>query len=605
MRENEFGINFSTVNGSGSATANKTILKAIFKMGIPVSARNIFPSNIQGMATSYEVRVSKKGYTGRLEKCDILIAMNPNTIDSDLEKLNDGGYLLIDKDFKFNKPTSNITIYPMPVEQILKACNMPQNLSIYLANMVYVGILAYIIGIDLEKIEEALDQHFNSRRSAVEPNLNVIQSAFDWAQNNLKLNKKYYLQASDRNEEKILIDGNTAAALGALYGGLQFAAWYPITPATGIAEELNEYIPQLRMDPETGNTTCIVVQAEDELSAIGMVVGAGWAGLRSMTSTSGPGLCLMAEYLGLAYFAEVPIVIWDVQRVGPSTGLPTHTSQGDLSLSYFISHGDKDYVILLPADAGECYEFGWKALNIAEKLQTPVIILSDLELGMNIWMTDKLVYPEEKIERGKVLWEKDLDKLLKKDADTWGRYKDMDGDGIPYRTVPGNLHKKASYFTRGTGHDDYAHYSEDAQDWENNLLRLKRKFEAARKLVPAPVETNLPGSKVGMISYGSPNMPAIEAQDLLKAEGISVDYQRIKALPFTKPVEQFLAAHKSVFVVEANRDGQMKDLLCLNFPQYAGKIDSVARCNGLSLSAEWIVEQISERMQEDRNHDES
>ena len=605
MRENEFGINFSTVNGSGSATANKTILKAIFKMGIPVSARNIFPSNIQGMATSYEVRVSQKGYTGRLEKYDILIAMNPNTIDGDLEKLNDGGYLLIDKDFKFNKPTSNITIYPMPVEQILKACNMPHNLSIYLANMVYVGILAYIIGIDLEKIEEALDQHFNSRRSAVEPNLNVIQSAFDWAQNNLKLNKKYYLQASDRNEEKILIDGNTAAALGALYGGLQFAAWYPITPATGIAEELNEYIPQLRMDPETGNTTCIVVQAEDELSAIGMVVGAGWAGLRSMTSTSGPGLCLMAEYLGLAYFAEVPIVIWDVQRVGPSTGLPTHTSQGDLSLSYFISHGDKDYVILLPADAGECYEFGWKALNIAEKLQTPVIILSDLELGMNIWMTEKLVYPEEKIERGKVLWEKDLDKLLKKGADAWGRYKDMDGDGIPYRTVPGNLHKKASYFTRGTGHDDYAHYSEDAQDWENNLLRLKRKFEAARKLVPAPVETNLPGSKVGMISYGSSNMPAIEAQDLLKAEGISADYQRIKALPFTKPVEQFLAAHKSVFVVEANRDGQMKDLLRLNFPQYAGKIDSVARCNGLSLSAEWIVEQISERMQEDKNHDES
>ena len=594
MRINDFGMSFSTVNGSGSATANNTILKSIFKMGIPVSARNIFPSNIQGMATCYDVRVSEQGYLGRFGKTDILIAMNPDTVDADIAKLGKDGCLLVNETFKYKIPSKKITDYKMPVEQILKECNIPQNLSIYLANMVYVGVLAFIIGIDLDKIEIALDQHFNSRKSAIDPNFNVVKKAFRWAQDSLKLDKKYYLKASNQNDERIMIDGNTAAALGALYGGLQFAAWYPITPATGIAEKLNEYIPRLRTDPETGNTTCVVVQAEDELAAVGMVVGAGWAGLRSMTSTSGPGLCLMAEYLGLAYFAEVPIVIWDVQRVGPSTGLPTRTSQGDLSLSYFISHGDKDYVIMLPADVGECYEFGWKALDIAEQLQTPVIILSDLELGMNIWMTDKLTYPDKKMERGKVLWEKELKKIVLRDKNAWGRYKDVDGDGIPYRTVPGNLHKQASYFTRGTGHDNYAHYSEDAQEWETNLNRIKKKFEFAKELIPAPVNITLKDSKFGIITYGSSHMPVIEAQDMMNSKGISLDYQRIKALPFTRHVEQFLESHEKIFVIEANRDGQMKNLLCMNYPQYAPKIISISKCDGLSLSAEWIVEQISE-----------
>ena len=391
---NDFGITFSTVNGSGSATANNTLQKAIFKMGVPVSARNIFPSNIQGMPTWYSMRVSKDGFIGRLEKDDILIAMNPETAVNDIKKLNSGGLLLINQNIKITDIRNDITPYLMPVDELLKASEVPSNLNVYLANMVYAGVLAFLIGIEMEKIEAALDQHFNGKRNAIEPNIKVVKKAFEWAGSNFIRTGEYSLEPMQATIGKIMIDGNTAGALGALYGGLQFAAWYPITPATSLAEALNEYIPSLRKDPETDTITCAIVQAEDELAAIGMVVGAGWAGLRSMTSTSGPGLCLMSEFLGLAYFTEVPLVVWDVQRVGPSTGMPTHTSQGDLTFSYFISHGDKDFVILLPGNMNECFEFGWKGLDIAEQLQTPVIILSDLELGMNIWMADPFKYPE-------------------------------------------------------------------------------------------------------------------------------------------------------------------------------------------------------------------
>ena len=591
MKVNEFGIAFSTINGSGSATANNTIQRAIFRMGIPVSARNIFPSNIQGMPTWYHLRVSQKEYYGRLEKEDILIAMNPETAVEDVKRLNPNGILLLNSTISPPDTRADISIIKMPIEEILEASASPSNLGIYLANMVYVGILSFLIGIDLEQIEKALEHHFNHRRSAVDPNLNVVNQSFQWAQKNLSPDCGFKLESLDRNKNRIMIDGNTAGAIGALFGGLQYAAWYPITPATGLAEALNEYIPRLRTDPSTGSSTCVVVQAEDELAAIGMVVGAGWAGLRSMTSTSGPGLCLMAEYLGLAYFAEVPIVVWDVQRVGPSTGLPTHTSQGDLAFSYFISHGDKDFVILLPCDAGECFEFGWKALDIAEKLQTPVIVLSDLELGMNIWSTERFKYPDRKMERGKILWEKDLERMAKEGKKIWGRYKDLDGDGVPYRTVPGNLHEGSAYFTRGTGHDDYARYSEDQYDWENNLLRLKRKVESARELIPQPLIVKNQKNENGFISYGTSNMPALEAVDLLSEESLPVDYLRIKAIPFTQSVEDFLQNHQNTYVIEANRDGQMKNLLCMNFPLYANRIHSIARCDGLSLSAEWVCSQ--------------
>lgn len=591
MRINDFGITFSTVNGSGSATANNTIQRAIFKMGIPVCARNIFPSNIQGLPTWYALRVSQKGFLGRLEKDDILVCMNPETIQDDLAKLNLNGILLVNDNIETSKVPDGITSYRMPVSKILKDAQVQPNLSLYLANMVYVGVLAYLIGIDLEKIEIALDHHFASRRSAIDANLDIVKMAATWAHDAFQTPCDYRLEAIENANDMIMVDGNTAGALGALYGGLQYSAWYPITPATGLAESLNDYIPSLRTDPETGNISCVVVQAEDELAAIGMVVGAGWAGLRSMTSSSGPGLCLMSEYLGLAYFAEVPIVVWDVQRVGPSTGLPTHTSQGDLSFSYFISHGDIDMIILLPANVGECFEFGWKALDIAEELQTPVIVLSDLEMGMNIWMTNQFAYPETRMERGKILWEKDLDKILKSDAPDWGRYKDLDGDGIPYRTVPGNLHEKAAYFTRGTGHDESARYSEDAAEWEANLLRIQKKFEQAKSLLPKAMLHGNGKTGVGFISYGSSDMAMPEAVDILAAAGITSDYFRIRALPFTNEVRDYIQAHEEIYVVEANRDGQMCELLRMKYPMTAGRINSIARCNGLSLSAEWIVKQ--------------
>jgi len=448
-----------------------------------------------------------------------------------------------------------------------------------------------MIGIPLNVVYQTLEFQFKGKKKAIDSNWSVVKAAADWAAANLEKRDPFRVEPMNGTEGYIMADGNMAGALGALYGGLQFAGWYPITPATSLAETFTDYVPLLRKDPETGRQTCAVVQAEDELAAIGMVVGAGWAGLRAMTSTSGPGLSLMAEYLGLAYFAEVPIVVWDVQRVGPSTGLPTHTSQGDLTFTYFISHGDKDMIILLPGDVEECFEFGWKALDIAEQLQTPVIVLSDLELGMNIWEADPFAYPDHKMERGKVLWEKDLETLLKKSGQ-WGRYQDTDGDGIPYRTIPGNLYEKAAYFTRGTGHDEFAHYSEENRDWEKNLQRLKKKVESAKKLVPPAEVLNEEKGRVGLIAYGSTKMSALEAVAMLNRSGRQVDFLRIKALPFTDEVETFLKTHDRIYIVEANRDGQMRQILNVNFPDYAAKLRSAARCDGLSLSAEWIVSQI-------------
>ena len=588
---NDFGITFSTINGSGSATANNTIQKAIFRMGIPVGARNIFPSNIQGMPTWYSLRVSKDGFIGRLEMDDILIAMNPETAVKDIEKLNPGGVLLINQNIKVPEFRDDITVYALPVDELLKSSEVSSSLNIYLANMVYVGVLAFLIGIEMEKIESALDQHFNGKRNAIEPNLKVVKKSYEWAKMNLRGQSPFTLSPMQTTKGKIMIDGNTAGALGALYGGLQFAAWYPITPATSLAEALNDFVPHLRVDTETNKITCAVVQAEDELAAIGMVIGAGWAGLRSMTSTSGPGLCLMSEFLGLAYFTEVPMVVWDVQRVGPSTGMPTHTSQGDLSFSYFISHGDKDFVILLPGNMNECFEFGWKGLDIAEKLQTPVIILSDLELGMNIWISDPLKYPDEEIDRGKVLWEDDIEKFAKEKQKEWGRYVDFDGDGIPYRTVPGNLSPKAPYFTRGTSHDPYAGYSESSQDWESNLNRLKKKFDKAKIISPQPIIKD-EGHAFAIIAYGSTDMPATEAIELLKDNSVETDYLRVRSLPFAEKVDKFIENHQKIFVVENNRDGQMKQILCVNYPAHAHKFVSIAHSDGLSLCAKWIAEEI-------------
>ncbi|MEW6180076.1 MAG: 2-oxoacid:acceptor oxidoreductase subunit alpha [Chloroflexota bacterium] len=589
---NDFCITFSTVNGSGSATANTIILKSLFRMGIPVNGKNIFPSNIQGLPTWYSIRLSKKGYLARVEMDHIVVAMNPATLATEMQFLVPGGVLFYPDDFKVDLGREDVILYPMPVKRLIKEADAPQNLRDYMANMVYVGVVAQMLGIDLGIIYQVLDAHFKGKKKAVESNWSVIQAAANWAKENLEKRDPYYVEPMPPMEGYIITEGNVASALGALYGGVQLTAWYPITPASSLAESVMEYLPQLRTDPETGKTTCVVIQAEDEIAAIGMAVGAGWAGLRAMTSTSGPGISLMAEYLGLAYYAEVPVVVWDVQRVGPSTGLPTRTAQGDLTFVNFISHGDTEYVILLPGNVKECFEFGWKSFDIAERLQTPVIILSDLDLGMNYHISPRFEYPDQPMDRGKVLWEEDLEKMLQKLDGKWGRYLDVDGDGIPYRTLPGNRHPASAYFARGTGHDEMTRYSEDPDVWERGLNRLKRKIHNNLHLLPEPVIERMEGAKFAIIGFGSTDPAIQEARDLLAEAGFPTDYMRIRSLPFRNEVGGFLEQYDHAYVVELNRDGQLKQLLTINFPESGSRLRQVSHVDGMPMTAKWIVERI-------------
>jgi 2-oxoglutarate ferredoxin oxidoreductase subunit alpha len=557
-------------------------------MGIPVSGKNLFPSNIQGLPTWYTIRLNEDGFLARCEEQEIVVAMNPTTFVKDMEGIIPGGVLFYDDSIKNPITRQDIHLYHMPVKQLVRDSGAPSNLRDYIANMVYVGIVACILGIDMNDIYQALEFHFKGKQKPIELNWGMIKTAHDWASSNLQKTDRYYVKPSNKTEGFIMADGNTAAALGAIYGGLQFSAWYPITPASSLAESINEYIPTFRKDPVTGKNTCVVLQAEDELAAIGMIVGAGWSGLRAMTSTSGPGLSLMVEYAGLAYFAEVPIVIWDVQRIGPSTGLPTRTSQGDLRLAYFMGHGDVQNMILLPGSVTECFEFGWKAFDIAERLQTPVIVLSDLDFGMNQWMTKPFEYPDKPMDRGKVLWEEDLNRL----NGQWGRYLDVDGDGIPYRTLPGNKHSAAAYFGRGTGHDEYARYSEDPGVWEKNLLRIRRKLEGGKSLLPLPVIKTIEGAKISIISYGSTDVAIEEAISILTEKGYKIDYLRMRALPTMDEVVDFVHKHERNFVIELNRDGQLHQILRLEIPDCSMKLFSLSHLDGLPLTAQWVVNQI-------------
>ncbi|HEY3345708.1 MAG TPA: 2-oxoacid:acceptor oxidoreductase subunit alpha [Anaerolineaceae bacterium] len=590
---NDFSITFGTVNGSGSQTANTTLLRALFKMGIPVSGKNIFPSNIQGQPTWYTIRVSKDGFTARRDEVELVVAMNPTTFTRDLDSLRPGGVFFYADDIKAPLHRSDVIAYPMPVKKLSREADVTPTLRDYIANMVYVGVVAHLLGIPLEEIYAALDKHFNGKKKAIDSNFNTVKAAAEWAATNLVKRDPYCVQSMDANQGLIMTDGNSAAALGAVYGGVQFAAWYPITPASSLAESLNQFLPHLRQD-EDGRNTYAVVQAEDEIAAVGMTVGAGWSGLRSMTSTSGPGLSLMCEYVGLAYFAEIPVVIWDVQRIGPSTGLPTRTAQGDLTEVAFFGHGDTRHLILLPGSVSECFEFGWKAFDLAERMQAPVFVLSDLDLGMNVWMTAPFEYPDRPMDRGKILWEEDLERL----KGEWGRYLDVDGDAIPYRTVIGNKHPRAAYFGRGTGHDEYANYSEDPAVWERMSKRLGRKFDTARQYVPKPVIATQPGAQIGIIAYGSSDSAVKESIAQLQAVGIPVDTLRVRALPFTDEIRDFLRSHERVYVVELNRDGQMQQLLTIDFPEFATRLTSVAHSDGLPLTARWIVAKI--RAEEDK-----
>lgn len=584
---NDFTINVATVNGSGSQTANMALLRALFRMGIPISGKSLFPSNIQGLPTWFLIRASRQGYTARREPAEILVSVNPATFAQDVAALPPGGVCFYTDQLRPPEDRSDLTWYPMPLAQLVRAIDPPKALRDYTANMGYVGVVAELLGIGLQEIHAALETHFQGRDSAVELNWRMVQAAAEWAREHLRKADPYRLERQTRRDELLLIDGNTAAALGAIYGGVSVAAWYPITPASSLAESLADYLPRLRRDPESGRATYAVIQAEDEIGAAGMAVGAGWAGARAMTSTSGPGLSLMAEVAGLAYFAEIPVVIWDVQRVGPSTGLPTRTSQGDVLFARFLGHGDTRHTLLLPGTMDECFEFGWRAFDLAERFQTPVLVLSDLDLGMNLWMSEPFHYPEQPMDRGKVLQAEDLEQL-----GAFARYRDVDGDAITYRTLPGTDHPLAAYFNRGTGHDEFANYSERPEDWEHNLQRIGRKVDSMRTALPAPVLHGDGRAALGLIAYGSSDPAVLEARDRLAEEGLPADYLRVRGVPFHPEVEAFVQSHAHVVVIEQNLDGQLHKLLQLELPALAPRLLSAARINGLPLTADWVLQTV-------------
>jgi len=586
---NDFNINVATANGSGSQTSNSMLIRSLFKMGIPTTGKNLFPSNIQGLPTWYNIRLSKEGYWARREAVEIMVCMNGATVAEDMASVAPNGIVLYDDALPIAAKRADVKYYAMPVKELVKAGDLPFALRDYIANMIYVGVVAYLLEIEMDEIKAALEWNFQGKPKPIAMNWSMVQAAYQWATDHLANDQPYRVaRMSGFNEGKVMVDGNTAAGLGALYGGVTFVSWYPITPSSSLADAINSYAPDLRKDPETGKATYAVVQAEDELAAIGMVLGASWAGARAMTATSGPGISLMSEFAGMAYFAEIPAVIWDIQRMGPSTGLPTRTGQGDIMAAYYLGHGDTNHVLLFPATPKECFEMAGIAFDLAERLQTLVFVLSDLDLGMNLWVSDPFDYPDAPADRGKVLTAEDL----RARGGKWGRYVDEDGDGIPYRTIPGTEHPLAGYFTRGTGHNEYAYYSERSEDWEKNLFRLRHKFDTARTLVPAPVIEDVEEARVGIISLGS-NDPSIqEARDRLRTAGVETSYLRLRALPINQTIHDFIANYDKVYVIENNFDGQLHKILRMEIPEHSMRLISVAKCDGLPLSARFITESI-------------
>jgi len=585
---NNLTIQAATVNGSGSQTANLVLTRAIFHMGIPVAPKNVFPSNIEGLPTWYQLRITPQGHMARSDRVDILVAFNAATWREDLKTVRPGGVVVHEESYSTADARTDVVYYSVPFAKLAKAKIASDTLRKQLANMIYVGVVAGVLGIPWEALEHGVKRQFLAKPKAVQVNLDAMKVGLDYYQDNFSKQDAYRLEPmTGVVEGKVLVEGNQAAALGALMGGVTVAAWYPITPSSSLCEYLIAYSDRFRTDPKTGDKRIAVVQAEDELAAVGMAIGASWAGARAMTSTSGPGISLMAEFAGLAYYAEVPVVIFDIQRIGPSTGLPTRTSQGDISFAYTISHGDTKHLVLLPGSVEECYEFGRDAFDYADRFQTPVFVLSDLDLGMNLWMTPAFKYPEKPFDRGKVLSKEDLDRL----SGEWARYGDVDGDGVTYRTLPGTDHPAAGYFTRGSGHDEHAKYTEGADAYARNMDRLNRKFETARAALPAPVADESAKSSVGLIAYGSTDAAVREARERLAAAGRSVDYLRIRALPLLPEVAGFVARHETVYVAEQNRDGQMFDLIRLSLPpELVGRLRSIRHYNGQPIPAEAITE---------------
>jgi 2-oxoglutarate ferredoxin oxidoreductase subunit alpha len=587
---NDFSIQVATVNGSGSQSSNTVLMRSIFQMGVPVSGKNLFPSNIAGLPTWFTIRANKDGYVARKKEIDILVAMNPQTAAEDVKSLQAGAVCVSPVELKLEQLRSDVTHYQVPFQELAAQSTDNIKLRKLLTNMIYVGVVAHLLEIDHAEIEKAIRKQFEGKEKAIDLNLKAVSTGRQWSKENLKKTDPFYIEAMSKTKGKIIIDGNSAAALGSMFAGVTVVTWYPITPSSSLCETLIDYLKEYRIDKETGKATFAVIQAEDELAAIGMALGAGWAGARSMTSTSGPGISLMSEFVGFGYFTEIPAVIFDIQRVGPSTGMPTRTSQADLTSAFYLSHGDTKHIILLPGSVEECFEFAGVAFDLAERFQTPVFVLSDLDLGMNNWMAEPFAYPAKPFDRGKVLNAKDLERLGK-----FERYRDVDGDGIPYRTLPGTDHPLAAYFTRGSGHTERATYTEKPDDYVHLMDRLAKKFETARKYVPKPQVNAIQGAKVGIIAFGSSHFAVEESRDQLKVANIATSYFRLRALPFTEELKAFVTNHDRIYVVEQDRDGQLRDLIRLELPELAMKLRSVRHYNGLPIDARFITDAIMEQ----------
>jgi 2-oxoglutarate ferredoxin oxidoreductase subunit alpha len=584
---NDFSIQVATVNGSGSQTANLVLLRSIFQMGVPVSGKNMFPSNIAGLPTWYTIRANKDGYIGRKKEIDFLVAMNPETAKEDVLSLEAGAAVLYDEPLKLNALRGDLVFYPVPFDKIVTEVCKDAKLRRLVKNMIYDGVLSKLLGVEMAQMEHALRKQLGKKVKAIDLNLGALKAGFEFTERNLPKQDPYWVERMDKTAGMILIEGNAAGALGSMMAGVTVVAWYPITPSSSLPETLIGYMKKYRHDTD-GKATYAIVQAEDEIASIGMVIGAGWAGARAMTSTAGPGISLMSEFAGLAYYAEVPGVIFNIQRVGPSTGLPTRTAQGDILTTALLSHGDTKQIMLIPASVEECYTMAMDAFDLAERFQTLVFVMSDLDLGMNTWMSPAFQYPERPVDRGKLLDEATLSRL----GQQWGRYADVEGDGIPYRTVPGD--GMPAYFTRGSGHNAKGQYSERPDDYVDNMDRLARKFETARTHVPAPEVHLADGAAIGVVGYGTSHWAIDESRDQLDRErSIRTSYLRLKAYPFTGDLAAFIDRHERVYLVEQNRDAQMLALMRLELsPERIAKLRSVLHYNGLPIDARSITDEI-------------
>jgi 2-oxoglutarate ferredoxin oxidoreductase subunit alpha len=587
MVSNDLSIQVATVNGSGSQTANLVLLRSIFQMGVPVSGKNMFPSNIAGLPTWYTVRANKDGYVARKKEVDFLVAMNQETAKEDVMSLEPGRAVLYDEPLKLNALRSDLTFYPVPFDKIVATVCTDAKLRRLVKNMIYDGVLSNLLGIEMPEMEKALRKQFGKKAKAAELNLGALHAGFAHAEAHLTKSDPFIVERMNKTGNMVLVEGNAAAALGCMMAGVTVIAWYPITPSSSLPETLIGYMRKYRMDKETGKATFAIVQAEDEIAAIGMVIGAGWAGARAMTSTAGPGISLMGEFAGLAYYAEVPGVVFDIQRVGPSTGLPTRTAQGDISQVALLSHGDTRHIMLIPSSPEECYTMAMLAFDLAERFQTLCFVLSDLDLGMNTWMSEPFKYPDKALDRGKVLDAATLARF----GGEWGRYRDVDGDGIPFRTIPGD--NMPTYFARGSGHNERGQYSERPDDYQNNVDRLSRKFQTAKQYVPKPVVEDA-DAEIGIIGYGTSHYAIDESRDqLLRESGIRTGYLRVRAYPFTEELSAFIGRYKRIYIVEQNRDAQLRMLLKMEIPgELISRLRSVLHYNGLPIDARSVTDDI-------------